>query len=70
VDETYSIKELADKNGLTPAELASRLNVDRDEVNAWFAGKITPSDAHITQLANVFNVTPQQIGATGASARS
>jgi transcriptional regulator with XRE-family HTH domain len=69
VEPTYSIKDLIEKHGFSTAELANRLNTEPDEVQAWVAGKVTPSGDDLTKLANVFDIRPDQI-TTGASARS
>lgn len=51
------IKQLREKNNLTQASLAKKLNVTRSSVNAWEMGISVPSTALIVELAKLFQVS-------------
>lgn len=54
---TKKIKDLREKNNLTQAALAKKLNVTRSSVNAWEMGISIPSTALIVDLAKLFHVS-------------
>lgn len=51
------IKFLREKNSLTQASLAKKLNVTRSSVNAWEMGISVPSTALIVDIAKLFHVS-------------
>lgn len=51
------IKSLRERNNLTQAALAKRLNVTRSSVNAWEMGISVPSTALIVDIAKLFHVS-------------
>lgn len=51
------IKQLREKNNLTQASLAKKLNVTRSSVNAWEMGISVPSTSLIVDLARLFHVS-------------
>lgn len=51
------IKLLREKNNLTQAALAKRLNVTRSSVNAWEMGISVPSTALLVDIARLFHVS-------------
>ena len=51
------IKQLREKNNLTQASLAKKLNVTRSSVNAWEMGISVPSTVLIVELAKLFQVS-------------
>lgn len=52
-----TIKELRLARGWTQAELARRLGITRNGVNAWEQGLSTPSLASVIELSKVFSVS-------------
>lgn len=61
MDQGYSIADLRQKNGFSPKELANRLNVDVQEVQAWESGKSAPTATQLASLAAVFSVPIHEI---------
>ena len=53
-----NIKAFRLKQGLTQAELAVKLGVDRSSVTQWETGVTTPRMKVITKLSTLFNTTP------------
>lgn len=53
-----NIKAFRLKQGLTQAELAAKLGVDRSSVTQWETGVTTPRMKVITKLSTLFNTTP------------
>ena len=51
------IKSLRTSHGWTQAELARRLGITRNGVNAWEQALSTPSPAYLVELANLFSVS-------------
>ena len=51
------IRILREKNGITQAQLAKRLNVTRSSVNAWEMGLATPSTSTLVSIALTFHVS-------------
>lgn len=52
-----TIKELRLSRNWTQAELARRLGITRNGVNAWEQGLSTPSLASVIELSKVFSVS-------------
>ncbi len=53
-----NIKAFRLQQGLTQAELAAKLGVDRSSVTQWETGVTTPRMKVITKLSTLFNTTP------------
>lgn len=53
-----NIKAFRLQQGLTQAELAAKLGVDRSSVTQWETGITTPRMKVITKLSTLFNTTP------------
>lgn len=51
------IRILREKNNMTQAALAKRLNITRSSVNAWEMGISVPSTQYIVELAQLFHVS-------------
>lgn len=51
------IKALRSAHGWTQAELARRLGITRNGVNAWEQALSTPSPAYLVELASLFSVS-------------
>jgi transcriptional regulator with XRE-family HTH domain len=55
------IRELRERNNLTQAELAEKLNVSDKTVSKWETGKGYPDIALLEPIAEVFNVSVTEI---------
>lgn len=51
------IRWLRNKNGMTQADLAERLNMSDQQILRWENGKSDPSAENVVKLAKLFNVT-------------
>ena len=51
------IRGLREKNGISQAELARRLDVTRSSVNAWESGLSAPTTQYVVALTRVFHVS-------------
>lgn len=51
------VKYLRERNNLTQAALAKKLNVTRSSVNAWEMGISVPSTVLLVELAKLFHVS-------------
>ena len=51
------IRYLRDKMGMTQTDLAKRLGISRNAVNAWEMSTSTPTLANIVELSRIFHVT-------------
>jgi len=56
-----SIKKLRKEKGMTQDELAEKLNVTRQAVSNWEQGKAQPDIETLTKLAEIFDVSVEQI---------
>ena len=56
-----SIKKLRKEKGMTQDELAEKLCVTRQAVSNWEMGKTQPDVDTLTKLAEVFDVSVEQI---------
>lgn len=56
-----SIKKLRMERNMTQDQLAEQLHVTRQAVSNWENGKTQPDIDTLTQLAEVFNVSAEQI---------
>ena len=54
---SLTIKEQREKQNMTQAELAKRLDVTRSSVNAWESGLSTPTTQYVVALSRLFHVT-------------
>jgi len=55
------IKILRAVNNLTQAELAEKIEVSRQTINAMEAGKYIPSTVLALKLSNIFKISVQEI---------
>lgn len=55
------VKEYREKMGLTQAQLADKLNVDRSVISIWERGKGTPCKKHRTMLCAILQCTEQEL---------
>lgn len=55
------IKELREKETLTRAQLARKLDVKESEVEAWEDGTSEPSAELISEMATLFDCSPEEI---------
>ena len=60
------IKELRRKNNLTQEALANALNLAYQSVSKWENNTASPDIAHLVPLANIFNVTLDELFDRGA----
>ena len=51
------IKELREKQNITQASLAKKLNITRSAVNAWEMGISIPNVEKLVELSSLFNVS-------------
>ena len=56
-----NIKKLREKSGLTQKELAEKLFVTAQAVSRWENGNVEPSVAILTKMAEIFNVSLDEI---------
>ncbi len=55
------VKEYREKMGLTQAQLADKLNVDRSVISIWERGKGTPCKKHRAMLCAILQCTEQEL---------
>lgn len=55
------IKEYREKMGLTQAQLADKLNVDRSVISIWERGKGTPCKKHRAMLCAILQCTEMEL---------
>ncbi|MBQ9773803.1 MAG: helix-turn-helix transcriptional regulator [Clostridia bacterium] len=51
------IRYLRDKMGMTQTDLANRLGISRNAVNAWEMSTSTPTLTNIVELSRIFHVS-------------
>lgn len=51
------IKNLRISCGMTQSDLARKLNITRNSVNAWEMGISTPSTTYVVELSQLFHVS-------------
>jgi transcriptional regulator with XRE-family HTH domain len=51
------IKALRIQKGLTQTEIAKRLRITKNSVNAWESGSSSPSLIHLARLVQIFGVS-------------
>lgn len=56
-----NIKRLRNENGLTQKDLAEKLFVTAQAVSRWENGEVEPSITTVTQIAQIFNVSVDEI---------
>ena len=56
-----SIKKLRKEKGMTQDELAEKLNVTRQAVSNWEQGKNQPDIETLTRMAEIFDVSVEQL---------
>lgn len=57
----YMLRNLMDENGLTMKELGTLVGKSESSVSYWVSGKITPRIGVIQKLADIFNVTTDEL---------
>jgi hypothetical protein len=57
----FNIKQLRKINKLSQTELGKLINVSSVAISTWEKGKADPSSTNIIALANVFNVSTDEI---------
>lgn len=55
------VKEYREKMGLTQAQLADKLNVDRSVISIWERGKGTPCKKHRAMLCAILQCTEMEL---------
>ncbi len=58
---SYNIRTIRKDKGLTQEELAERLHVTRQAVSSWERGGSCPDFETLKQLADILEVSPQQL---------
>ena len=51
------IRYLRDKMGMTQTDLANRLGISRNAVNAWEMSTSTPTLANVVEMSRIFHVS-------------
>ena len=59
--DIVKIKEFREKTGMTQAQLADKLNVDRSIVSYWERGKATPCKKHRAMLCAILQCTEKEL---------
>lgn len=62
-----SMKELRERRGLTQAQIADRLNVDKSSVSKWENGDSTPLRKYRPALCELLGCTEAELLANAAS---
>ncbi len=62
-----SMKELRERRGLTQAQVADKLNVDRSAVTKWETGGSTPLKKYRPKLCALLGCTEAELLADAAS---
>ena len=62
-----SMKELRERRGLTQAQIADRLNVDKSSVSKWENGDSTPLRKYRRKLCELLGCTEAELLADAAS---
>ena len=62
-----SMKELRERRGLTQAQIADRLNVDKSSVSKWESGDSTPLRKYRPALCELLGCTEAELLANAAS---
>ena len=62
-----SMKELREQRGLTQAQVADKLNVDRSAVTKWETGGSTPLRKYRSALCELLGCTEAELLADAAS---
>lgn len=61
------MKELRERRGLTQAQIADRLNVDKSSVSKWESGDSTPLRKYRRKLCELLGCTEAELLANAAS---
>jgi transcriptional regulator with XRE-family HTH domain len=56
----HHVQAWAEKRGLSQADIAREIGVDKSVVSRWFSGS-TPSHSHQQALAGLFHVEPESL---------
>ena len=56
-----NIRQLRKKAGLTQIELAEKLGVSIATLRRWEAGETSPTGTRIIELANLLNISPDEV---------
>lgn len=62
-----SMKELRERRGLTQAQIADQLNVDKSSVSKWESGDSTPLRKYRRKLCELLGCTEAELLADAAS---
>lgn len=62
-----SMKELRERRGLTQAQIADRLDVDKSSVSKWESGDSTPLRKYRRKLCELLGCTEAELLANAAS---
>lgn len=62
-----SMKELRERRGLTQAQIADLLNVDKSSVSKWESGDSTPLRKYRRKLCELLGCTEAELLANAAS---
>lgn len=62
-----SMKELRERRGLTQAQIADRINVDKSSVSKWESGDSTPLRKYRRKLCELLGCTEAELLANAAS---
>lgn len=62
-----SMKELRERRGLTQAQIADRLNVDKSSVSKWESGDSAPLRKYRPALCELLGCTEAELLANAAS---
>lgn len=62
-----SMKELRERRGLTQAQIADQLNVDKSSVSKWESGDSTPLRKYRRKLCELLGCTEAELLANAAS---
>lgn len=62
-----SMKELRERRGLTQAQIADQLNVDKSSVSKWESGDSTPLRKYRPALCELLGCTEAELLANAAS---
>lgn len=59
--DIVKIKEFREKTGMTQAQLADKMNVDRSIISYWERGKATPCKKHRAMLCAILQCTEKEL---------
>lgn len=62
-----SMKEMRERRGLTQAQIADRLEVDKSTVSKWESGDSTPLKKYRRKLCELLGCTEEELIAPGSA---